>query len=226
MSNPDDDPRSDAELLAAHVGGESDAFGVLFVRHKDRLWAVALRTTQDPDEASDALQDAMISAFRRASTFRGTAKVSTWMHRIVVNACFDRMRSRKARPTVPLPEHHETLQPDPRDPIGEHDTRMSVHEALAKLPEDQRAALVLVDLEGWSVDGAAEILDCPAGTVKSRCHRGRARMARLLGNQSFPRPVTTSDGPEATAMAHSGDDAEELTSTPRDFNQRDEEGSS
>ena len=88
---------SDAELLRRHVTGDTAAFGLLFQRHKDRLWAVALRTTCDPDDAADALQEAMISAFRRAKDFRGDSAVTTWLHRIVVNASLDRLRRRPAR---------------------------------------------------------------------------------------------------------------------------------
>jgi len=73
---------------------------MLFTRHKDRLWAVAVRTLGDAEEAADALQDAMISAFRQASGFRGDSAVTTWLHRIVVNACLDRLRRRAARPAV------------------------------------------------------------------------------------------------------------------------------
>src|SRR5690348_17758791 len=89
---------SDAELLRRHLAGDTEAFGELFRRHRDRLWAVALRTVCDPEEAADALQDAMISAFRRAGDFRGESAVTTWLHRIVVNASLDRLRRRAARP--------------------------------------------------------------------------------------------------------------------------------
>ena len=84
--------------------GDPDAFGTLFARHRDRLWAVALRTTGDPEEAADALQDALIAAFRRADSYRGDAAVTTWLHRIVVNACLDRLRRRKVRLADPLPD--------------------------------------------------------------------------------------------------------------------------
>src|SRR5690348_18459723 len=87
----------DTELLAAHRAGDPDAFGVLFTRHRDRLWAVALRTVCDPEDAADALQEAMISAFRRAGDFRGDSAVTTWLHRIVVNAAVDRLRRRSTR---------------------------------------------------------------------------------------------------------------------------------
>ena len=91
---------SDHELLRRHVAGDAEAFGELFRRHRDRLWAVALRTVCDPEEAADALQDAMVSAFRRAADFRGESAVTTWLHRIVVNASLDRLRRRAARPAL------------------------------------------------------------------------------------------------------------------------------
>src|SRR3954447_22971100 len=94
----------DRDLLRAHVDGDSEAFGLLFARHRDRLWAVALRTTRDPEDAADALQDAMIAAFRRADAFRGDSAVTTWLHRIVVNACLDRLRRRAVRRAEPLPD--------------------------------------------------------------------------------------------------------------------------
>ena len=84
-------PLSDRGLLDAHIAGDTQAFGTLIARHKDRLWAVALRTTGDPEEAADALQDALISAFRRADQFRGDSAVTTWLHRIVVNAALTRL---------------------------------------------------------------------------------------------------------------------------------------
>ncbi len=194
----DTDERSDEELLAAHVAGDPDAFSVIVRRQSDRLWAVALRTCRDPEEAADAVQDALINAYRRAGTFRGTARVSTWLHRIVVNACLDRIRANKVRRAVPLPDHtDDAALAEPHDRIDEHTTRMTVQAALAQLPPDQRVAITLVDLEGWAVDDAAEILECPPGTVKSRCHRGRARLYDLLRNPSDPQGVPRSGGDPA-----------------------------
>ena len=97
-------PEDDRVLLAAHVAGDPEAFGTLFGRHRDRLWAVALRTTGDREEAADALQDALIAAFRRADSYRGDAAVTTWLHRIVVNACLDRLRRRLVRMADPQPD--------------------------------------------------------------------------------------------------------------------------
>jgi RNA polymerase sigma-70 factor (ECF subfamily) len=182
---------SDAELLRRHIAGDPEAFGELFRRHKDRLWAVALRTLGDPEEAADALQDAMISAFRRASSFRGDSAVTTWLHRIVVNACLDRMRRRAARPatTSSDPDIAAVARALP-DPSSDSDTSLDVMAALRTLPPDQQAALVLVDMLGYPVADAAEVLGVSVGTVKSRCSRGRVRLlphlAHLRRNQSAP----------------------------------------
>ncbi len=178
--------RSDADLIAAHTSGDPDAFAELFRRHRDRLWAVALRTMRDQEDAADALQDAMISAFRNAASFRAESQVTTWLHRIVVNACLDRIRRRQARPTVPLPDAGPAEPAAARDAIAEQDTRMAVQDALAELPEEQRAAIVLVDVEGRSVTEVAAMLGVAEGTVKSRCARGRVRLAKLLGHLRNP----------------------------------------
>jgi RNA polymerase sigma-70 factor, ECF subfamily len=189
--SPMGDDRSDAELLAAHVQGDTDAFGVLFARHRDRLWAVALRTMGNPEDAADALQDGLIAAFRRAGSFRGEAAVTTWLHRVVVNACLDRIRAAKVRRAEPLPDDLDSYRDrgslvtsapaDPADRAIDDERRGQVLSALARIPADQRAALVLVDMEGYPVAQVAEMLDCAVGTVKSRCSRGRARLAELLG---------------------------------------------
>lgn len=174
---------TDRELLAAHLDGDPQAFNVLVTRHRDRLWSVALRTTGDPEEAADAVQDALISAYRRADQYRGDAALTTWLHRIVVNASLDRMRRRAVRPTTPLPDHQDdnSVQiAESRDLISERETMLEISAALAELPDDQREAIVLVDIEGYSVEDAAAELGCPIGTVKSRCSRGRAKLAERL----------------------------------------------
>ncbi len=176
----------DQALLAAHVAGDPDAFTELFSRHADRLWALALRTLQHPADAEEVLQEAMLAAFRRAGSFRGQAAVGTWLYRIVLNACFDRLRRAKARPAYPGGLGEEVVAGLPGSQAGPEETLLrrelaaEVERALAGLGPDQRAALILVDLEGRSVEEAAAILGCAPGTVKSRCSRGRARLAPLL----------------------------------------------
>ncbi|MCD4523746.1 RNA polymerase sigma factor SigM [Nocardioides sp. cx-173] len=190
MSDQEDGAPSDADLLRSHVEGDRDAFGVLFARHRDRLWAVALRTMGNPDDAADGLQDGLVAAYRRAGSFRGEAAVTTWLHRVVVNACLDRLRAAKVRRAEALPDDLEeyggrgsTVTADVADPADLavlDERRRRVLAALAELPAEQRAALVLVDMEGYPVSEVARMLDCAEGTVKSRCSRGRARLAEAL----------------------------------------------
>lgn len=209
---PPDLSPPDEELLQRHLEGDPHAFGELFLRHKDRLWAVALRTVGDPDEAADALQDAMISAFRRAGDFRGQSAVTTWLHRIVVNAAVDQLRRRPVR-SVNWPGDEETLEslaarggagasgvagasggtagsPGGAETAESVETRLEVDAALRMLPQQQRAALVLVDMLGYPVAEVAEILDISVGTVKSRCARGRARLLPYLSHLRAQSPGT------------------------------------
>jgi|HigsolmetaAR206D_1030411.scaffolds.fasta_scaffold02910_2 RNA polymerase sigma factor, sigma-70 family len=202
---------TDAALLRAHVDGDPTAFATLFHRHRDRLWAVALRTLGDREDAADALQDALLAAHRAAARFRGEAAVTTWLHRIVVNACLDRIRRRQSHPTVPLPDSprpdrsgHRVGGSEPAAPTVDHDTALVVRQALAALPVEQRTALVLVDLQGYPVAEVAEILGVAEGTVKSRCARGRARLAVLLGHLRAPVPGTGSTGDAAPVPGDSG----------------------
>ncbi|MET8447513.1 RNA polymerase sigma factor SigM [Streptomyces sp. NPDC005209] len=185
----------DEDLLARHVEGDPDAFGEIVRRHRDRLWAVALRTLGDREEAADAVQDALVSAYRAAHTFRGQSAVTTWLHRITVNACLDRARKAASRKTAPvddterleqLLEPHESAEA----PAERNDLHRQLLEALGTLPHDQRAALVLVDMQGYPVAEAAHILDVPTGTVKSRCARGRAKLLPLI---SHLRPEISGD---------------------------------
>ncbi|MEV5781628.1 RNA polymerase sigma factor SigM [Streptomyces sp. NPDC052287] len=176
---------SDQDLLARHVDGDPEAFGELVRRHRDRLWAVALRTLGDREEAADAVQDALVSAYRAAHTFRGQSAVTTWLHRITVNACLDRARKAASRKTSPVDDTErleQLLEPheSASAPAERNDLHRELVTALGTLPADQRAALVLVDMQGYPVAEAATLLDVPVGTVKSRCARGRARLLPLL----------------------------------------------
>lgn len=208
MNRPEPEPRAasvgrtDHQLLVDHVAGDTDAFAELVRRHRDRLWAVALRTTGHREDAADALQDALIAAHRGAASFRGEAQVTTWLHRIVVNACLDRLRRNRVRAVEPLPEDD---RPDPRvdrsatsvvgrgDPESAAlavDLRERLLGALETLPPEQKAVLVLVDMEGWPLEEVARILQVPTGTVKSRCARGRRRLGALLAAPGGPEDGT------------------------------------
>jgi RNA polymerase sigma-70 factor (ECF subfamily) len=221
------DEPTDAELLAAHVAGDADAFARLFTRHRDRLWAVALRTMGNPHDAADGLQDGLVSAYRRADSFRGDAAVTTWLHRVVVNACLDRIRAASVRRTEALPDDLDEPggrgsartatgdRDDPEQAAIAGDRRRALLAALTTLPAEQRAALVLVDMEGYSVAEVAVMLDCAEGTVKSRCARGRERLARLLRDRlgepprdaAHPEPDAATGRPIAVppSPSHSGE---------------------
>lgn len=180
---------TDQELVERHVAGDGGAaFGELFRRHRDRMYAVALRTTANRELAADAVQEAFISAFRRADAYRGEAAVTTWLHRIVVNACLDRLR-RERVPVRRTADLGELDLPDPHDGHGTVETRLDVQGALARLPEGQRLALVLVDMHGLTVAEAAHVLGVAEGTVKSRCSRGREALAGILGLRPDPTAV-------------------------------------
>ncbi|MFI6033978.1 RNA polymerase sigma factor SigM [Streptomyces sp. NPDC051315] len=211
---------SDQDLLARHVEGDPDAFGELVRRHRDRLWAVALRTLGDREEAADAVQDALVSAYRAAHTFRGQSAVTTWLHRITVNACLDRARKVASRKTSPVDDTErleQLLEPheSASAPAERNDLHRQLLEALGTLPPDQRAALVLVDMQGYPVAEAAGLLDVPTGTVKSRCARGRAKLLPLLAHL---RPDNTGEERESA----SGRNRTDGTSVPPAAGPRDE----
>ena len=168
---------TDADLLCAHAAGDRHAFEELFRRHAPRLYRVARRRSLTAEDAADAVQEAMLSAHRAAGSFRYDASVGSWLHRIVVNACQDRLRRNAVRPTTPLTD-------DDCVPVCDRtaalETALVVRQALLRLPVEQRSAVIAVDMQGYSVADAAALLDVAEGTVKSRCARARARLAVLL----------------------------------------------
>lgn len=204
MNSPKDlAEHSDPELITRYRDGDNEAIGELLRRHRERMWAVALRVLSDPEEAADALQDACLSAYRAARNFRGDSAITTWLHRIVVNACNDRLRRKMVRPVYAsgdgtnldayVQDNSRGLAPDP---AASSDAALDVHDALSRIPEEQRFALILVDMLGYRVDEAATILGVAAGTVKSRCARGRTRLLPHLQHlrNRTPPPDVTSDG--------------------------------
>ena len=181
VSRPSAAALSDADLLCAHAGGDRHAFEELFRRHRPRLYRVARRCGLTDDDADDAVQEAMLSAHRGAASFRHDAAVTSWLHRIVVNACQDRLRRNAVRQTTALTDD-ECLPV--ADPTAQLETVLLVRQALLRLPVDQRSAVVAVDMQGYSVADAAALLNVAEGTVKSRCARARARLAVLLATLS------------------------------------------
>ena len=175
-----DEDLSDAELLTKAAEGSGAAFGILMRRHEDRMFAMALRMLGERADALDATQDAFIAAFRRAKSFRGESAVGTWLYRIGINACKDFARKRN-RWTAQ--EDVDQIQ-DSAAGTGTIDdqvtTRLQIQEALARLPDDYREAVVMHDLGGIPYDEIAAATGTVVGTVKSRISRGRRRLALLL----------------------------------------------
>jgi len=164
--------------------GDVEAFNRLVERHQTVAYNLAYRTVHNVDDAADATQEAFLSAFRAIRSFHGSS-FRAWLLRIVVNACYDARRHAARRPTSSTDalaaEMGELPWADERAPDPEHvalsaETRATIEVALATLPEDQRLAIVLVDMQQLSYEEAAEALACPIGTVRSRLARGRARM--------------------------------------------------
>lgn len=174
--------RSDAELLAAHVAGDRYAFEELVHRHHRQLRRLAFLTSRHHEDADDAVQEALLSAHRTAASFRHDSAVSSWLYRIVVNACLDRVRRSRTQPTASQYESNHLLHlHDPAgDPAPRVATAIVVERALLQLPLEQRAAVVAVDMQGYSVAETAKLLGVAEGTVKSRCARARHKLARLL----------------------------------------------
>lgn len=190
--------RSDAQLLAAHVAGDRYAFEELFIRHHRQLARLAQMTSRHPEDARDALQDAMLSAHRKAASFRYDCAVSSWLYRIVVNACLDRMRRGRTQPTSALFDDAHPIG----DPTGRVDTAIVVERALMRLPVEQRAAVVAVDMQGYSVAETARLLGVAEGTVKSRCSRARAKLAEALAAIDTGEEVTAPGTAAPRALRH------------------------
>jgi RNA polymerase sigma-70 factor (ECF subfamily) len=176
------------------VDGDKEAFAELVRRHEHRVYNLALRMTGRPEDARDAAQEAFLSAYRKLGSFRGDARFGTWIHRITLNACYDFLRKRRRGPFLDRLADHDLEGPPVPDHADASIGSIDVERALAALPEDHRAVLVLHDVQDLAYEEVAEILGVPVGTVKSRLHRARVALARELGPGPGPGVV----GPEGT----------------------------
>lgn len=183
-----DDPvqRRDLILLERAREGDLGAFNDLVSLYQDQLFALVVRMVPDRDQASDAVQEAFFSAFRHLDSFRG-GSVKSWLNRICVNAAMDTQRARKRRPVQPYPElEDESWQPpagiesDPERIAVLAERTRALSGALAAITDDQRAAIVLYDVEGFDYAEIADMTGVSLGTVKSRIHRGRLALRGLL----------------------------------------------
>ncbi len=178
--------RRDLILLERAREGDLDAFNDLVRLHQDKLFALVVRMVPDRAQASDAVQEAFFSAYKHLASFRG-GSVKSWLNRIAVNAAMDIQRARKRRPVQPYPElDDESWQPpagqeaDPERTAVLAERTRALSEALAAITDDQRAAIVLYDVQGYDYLEIAEMTGVSLGTVKSRIHRGRLSLRGIL----------------------------------------------
>ncbi|MEN3272158.1 MAG: polymerase sigma-70 factor, subfamily [Actinomycetota bacterium] len=186
------DDAGDAELVAAAQEGDRDALEHLLRRHHDRIRALARRLCGNDADAADATQEALLAVVRGLERFDGRAAFTTWLHRVATNACLDELRRRARRPQ-PSPDEIVGRAVSIGDPAEAVSARIDVDAALATLPIEFRAAVVLRDLCALDYAEIAEVLDIPPGTVRSRIARGRAAIAAHLGN-----PEADDDRPRET----------------------------
>jgi RNA polymerase sigma-70 factor (ECF subfamily) len=181
-------------LIQSAQRGDLAAFNELILRYQNLLFSIALRILGDEDSASDALQEALISAFRKLNTFRG-GSLRSWLARIVINACYDELRRKRRQPVLQfeqLDADGEQIEPDYwltdssvglEEQYEATELEGAIQKCLSSLPPDYRAVFVLVDVECMSYEEAAEAVHVPIGTVKSRLARARMQMRKAL--QSF-----------------------------------------
>ena len=161
--------------------GDQEAFAAVIRHYDPGLRALAYRLLGDRDRMDDALQEAYVKAFRALPRFRGDSKLGTWLYRIAYNACLDELE--RSRRVVQLPLEDEIVEAGPRTEPGEVvPRRADLVEALAALPAEDRAAVLLVDAQGFDYREAASVLGIPEGTVASRLNRARRALRRALGD--------------------------------------------
>lgn len=183
----------DAPLVARLQAGEEAAYETLVAEYGGRLWQVCRRFFHDDSDAADALQDAFLAAFRGIDRFDGNSKLGTWLHRVTVNACLMKLRSRQRHPERPISELLPSYKDDGRgtEPVApwtasapalmqQQETRQLVHAAIQQLPESYRTVLLLRDIEELDTHDTAELLEVSENVVKTRLHRARQALRTLL----------------------------------------------
>jgi RNA polymerase sigma-70 factor (ECF subfamily) len=191
--NPAELPPDEADLLARLRAGDDAAYEELVRVHGARLLGVARRLLRNEEDARDAVQDAFLAAFRSIGGFEGQARVSTWLHRIVVNACLMKLRTRRRKPERSIEELLPGFLEDGHavrpavewrkpadDPVERRQLRELLLAKIDELPEGYRNVLILRDIEELDTDETAEAMGLSAGAVKTRLHRARQALRELL----------------------------------------------
>ena len=182
---------TEAQLVAAATHGDRVALDELLRRHQGRIYAICLRMTGNEADARDATQEAMLAICRGVARFDQRSAFSTWVYRVTTNACLDELRRRTRRPLArgTASDVSTAVHTAPDDAVT---ARLTLDAALARLPLEFRAALVLRELCELEYSEIAEVLAIPPGTVRSRIARARGALARDLGNQHPPHDRPTS----------------------------------
>ena len=174
----------DRELAARCLAGDRDAFEALYRQHSSRLYNLAYRMSGGPADADDLLQEIFLQAYRKLGRYKGDSSLGTWLYRLAVNLCLDRLRSRQGRMdsvTDSLDEEDARPVVAPGRPTELNVTRMDLERAVGELPPSYRSAFVLHDVEGYQHDEIARMLDITEGSSKSLLHKARRRLRTLLG---------------------------------------------
>jgi RNA polymerase sigma-70 factor, ECF subfamily len=180
---------SDEELVSRSIGGDVESFNQLVLRWERPIYALAYRVIGREEDARDVCQETFLRAFRALGGFRGQAKFSSWLYRIALNLCRDWVRRQRRTPVVQLPEDVDIVElaaaREPSEPIEDvlerHDLTRKVEKAMAKLPEEQRTAIILKEYHGLTFQEIADLAGCPLSTVKTRLYQGLAVLRRELG---------------------------------------------
>ena len=181
---------SDEELVSRSIGGDADSFNQLVLRWERPIYALAYRVIGREEDARDVCQETFLRAFRALGGFRGQAKFSSWLYRIALNLCRDWVRRQRRTPVVQLPEDVDVIElaasREPTEPIEDlvarRDLTRVVEKAMARLPEEQRTAIILKEYHGLTFQEIADLVGCPLSTVKTRLYQGLTVLRRDLNH--------------------------------------------
>ncbi|MCG6156871.1 RNA polymerase sigma factor [Rubinisphaera margarita] len=194
--------KTDLELIAESVRGQTPAFDTLVTRYQDRLFNALVQIVRDREEARDVAQETFVTAWSKLSSFRGDAEFYSWLFRVAYNTVISRRRKKRVATVTLTPPDQTGLSfpedgraPSPGDRLERQERQQMVHSALDELPEEFRSVLVLKEIENFKYEEIAQILDLPLGTIRSRIHRARIllreKLTRLLDEQENPGPVNS-----------------------------------
>ena len=185
-------PWTDEELVAKSIGGDPDSFNELVLRWERPIYALAYRTIGREEDARDVCQETFLRAFRALPGFRGQAKFSSWLYRIALNLCRDWVRRERRTPVVQAPEDVDLIEmaaaAEPsesiEDLVARKDLARAVERVMARLPEEQRTAIVLKEFHGLTFREIADLMGCPLSTVKTRLYQGLTVLRRELARNT------------------------------------------